>query len=830
MNEPLRACSILPAVEVEARRSARVRRLLHWTAGLSIALAPFAAFHARAAALFTSEEQHWIDTHPVVRFAAGPGAQPFDYVEDGKHRGLTADYLDALARISGLEFERVDTTRWGSPTAAFAAHEIDLLPNVAYGLQNDVLQREATFSSPYLVGSAVIVTRESQTVIFDLDKLSGQTIAVRSGGAYERFLRQHHPSIRLLSTLEQRDMLDAVATGRADAAIGLDAMLVPAIRSSYSHRLYISGAVANMPAVIVMATRKDLPVLASIIDKSLNSLTARDVNELTTHWLYSSDFGAPSLRAITHYYTIEIVLGVFVVSGFAMLAFRSRAQYRLTAESEARKSRFIAVMSHEIRTPLNAIVSAIDLLSRAKLGPMEKQLADTAVKASASLVGMLDDVLDISKLHAKKLRLAHVASDIRTVAESAVIIMRAQADAKGLPLELHLDAPDHLDVYIDQTRIRQILVNLLSNAIKFTDAGRVCVDVKLAIADPPTHAPGELTLKVSDTGVGIPKNRQDRLFDAFEQADSTTTRRFGGTGLGLTICKELVALMGGTLALDSKERVGTSVTVVIPVDTAQREVCAPVDRDAVADSPSNARADRPRVLVVEDQPLNAELIRLQLAELHCDATIANTGQAALGLLDDQAFALVLLDCNLPDIDGYEVARRIRAARRNATTYLPVIAISALTDHAHLHECIAAGMDGSLRKPLMLDDVASIIDLWCRAAGVADGSAGSSGSSSPAERHIDLPRLASLFATTCAEDSALIGSALARGDFKRAASCAHRIKSAAHVMREHDIAQTAERLERALSAPDVNVNAARRNAAKLARLVSGIAPDRLSFDV
>lgn len=190
---------------------------------------------------------------------------------------------------------------------------------------------------------------------------------------------------------------------------------------------------------------------------------------------------------------------------------------------------------------------------------------------------------------------------------------------------------------------------------------------------------------------------------------------------------------------------------------------------------------------------------------------------------------MLLDCNLPDIDGYEVARRIRAARRNAAAYLPIIAISALTDHAHLHECIAAGMDGSLRKPLMLNDVASMIDLWCRAAGATGGTAEFSDQASPAEQEIDLPRLKSLFATTCAEDSARIDSALANGDFKLAASCAHRIKSAAQVMRVHDIAHTAERLERALSAPDVNVGAARRDAARLARLVCGIDPDRLSFD-
>jgi two-component system, NarL family, sensor histidine kinase EvgS len=800
--------------------------------GLAIVLAACAIKPAHSSPNFTPEELEWIDAHPVVLFATSPGSQPFNDAGDGRHQDLSTEYINAIAEITGLTFRAVDVSRWGTPTAAFSQHAIDLLPNVAYGLQSDVLQREASFSSPYMVGTSLIVTRQSQTVVFNLEKFSGKLIAVRAGGAYERLLSQRYPSIRLLSTMTQREQLDAVATGRADAAIGLNITLMPMIRSIYPNKLYASGAIADIPAVIVMATRKDLPLLASIINKSLNSLTARQVDRMTGEWLYSTDFGAPSWHSIAHYYAIEIALGAIVLAGFALLMYRIRAQYRLTADSEARKSRFIAVMSHEIRTPLNAVVSAVDLLNRSNLNPLQKQLTDTAVKASASLVSLLDDVLDISKLQAGKMQLECKPTDLGTVVESAALIMRTQADAKRLPLEVHIDAPDGVDAYIDQTRIRQILVNLLSNAIKFTEVGHVRLDAAL-LPEPELGVDmARIRIRVSDTGIGIPEDRQMRLFEAFEQVDSSTTRRFGGTGLGLTICKDLVTQMGGSLSLESRSGLGTTITIDLPARTEPRVV---TDADTDADDATSALAPllmddrtepddlRPRVLVIEDHPLNLEVIGMQLAQLRCEAMFAATGRAGLERIARHSFDLVLLDCNLPDIDGYDVARRIRTLPRRDGSYLPIIAISALTDNAHLEACLAAGMDGVLRKPLALDELASTIDLWCRIP-VAQTAPRAADLPTQASRPVDPRALWALFRNTCRDDNDMLRDALANDDAPRAATAAHRIKSAAWAMNALAIAAAAERVEQACRMGDGQARTLDDDAAELARLIAAIPPD------
>ncbi len=759
-------------------------------AGLLLLALPTLAF-ARSDALFTAEELRWMEAHPVVRIAVDPDWQPFEYVKDGVYMGLAAEYIAAVSRISGLRFELVDGTRWGYFKDAILAHEADVLPTVAYGLLAEEIRSRVVLSTPYFVGTLVIVTRESQRVIFDLSQLSGKTVALKGGGAYERMLRERHHDVRLLPTRTPGEALAAVRDGRADAAIGLDANLLPLVRRQHPGRLFVSGTLASTTAVIAMATRNDLPELASIINKSLGSLTARETDEMVAKWLETTDYGAPSWQSIARYYAVEISAGLLLLGVLALFALRARMQHRLLAESEERKSRFIAMMSHEIRTPLNAVVSAIELLSRSNLPPMERQLADTAIKASGSLVSMLDDVLDISRLEAGKVQLERVASNIRVMVESVVWLMQAQLDAKRLALRLEIDTPDDLNVFIDPTRIRQVLFNLLSNAIKFTEAGTISVTVRLAMETPSESARPMLHIAVRDTGVGIPASRQQHLFRAFEQATASTTRRYGGSGLGLSICKELVTLMGGAIRLESQEGKGTAVSLSIPVSVSARAAHEP-DGGGPPGAPDAANGVRPLVLVVDDHPTNLEMIHRQLAALHCDAELVDSGEAALRAATKGEYALMLLDCNLPDMDGYTVAKRLRTLRDRALPRLPIIAISALTGDAHAARCLESGMDGTLSKPLTLETLASIIERWCQAPRRPLRAPAAA-----TARIRDEQELRMLFAQSCRDDMQGLLSAIAEHRHDDARLFAHRLKGAGLTMQHAPVSAAAQALEAAL---------------------------------
>ncbi|WP_082727721.1 ATP-binding protein [Burkholderia mayonis] len=781
--------------------------------------------HANDDPLFTPEEIKWIRNHPVVRVTSDPNQKPFDYIEHGVHKGLTSEYLAAISRVSGLRFEMLDRARWSSLSEALVKHDVDMVPSIAAGLQNDEIKKNTILSTPYFVGTMIVATRESKTASFDLDKIAEEVIALKGGGAYERFLRERYPHVRLVATTTTTEALDAVANGQASVTVGLDVTILPLIRRRYRGQLYVAGAIASLPAVVAIGTRKDLPLLASIIDKSLNSLTAREMDMMVDKWIESSDFGAPSWASIARYYALEIAIGLVVLCVLGLLAIRFRIQYQLKAESEARKLRFIAVASHEIRTPLNAIVAAIDLLNRSNLPPLEKQLADTAINASANLLVILDDVLDIAKLDAGKLQLERVASDIHVVAESAVLLMQEQARPKGLPILLNIDAPRHLTVYIDQTRVRQIVVNLISNAIKFTEVGGVWVNVALSVDDDATSNRAQLMLTVRDTGMGIPADRQRSLFEAFEQADASTTRRFGGTGLGLTICKELVTLMGGSIWLESRKGAGTTVSVTIPVEVCETETCAGAKRCAEPE-PAPRRYARPVVLVVEDHPVNLQMIGIQLAALHCDATLVGAGQAALDEVERGAYEIVLLDCNLPDLDGYTVARRIRSTRSASLPYLPIVAISAQTSDEHLKRCMESGMDGVLRKPLILKELAAMIDLWCAPADllVSEPSNDSYGDDLMAGRC-----LVELFRQTCDEDIRTAREALERDDLPAAKASVHRIKGAAQSLGFGPVAELAQSLEDTLANADNSTDrrAASEKAIRLQQQLTAIDAGRPS---
>jgi signal transduction histidine kinase/ActR/RegA family two-component response regulator len=377
----------------------------------------------------------------------------------------------------------------------------------------------------------------------------------------------------------------------------------------------------------------------------------------------------------------------------------SLVKARDAAESASRaKSSFLANMSHEIRTPLNAVVGISELLQDITDSPRTVAYAGTIRKSALSLLGVINDVLDLSRIEAGGLSLRPESFCVRTLLNEILDMFVPVAHGKRLTLSLQIAPVVPEYVMADPVRLRQVLVNLLGNALKFTQAG----DVRVKVDSTATDGRHRLSVAVADTGAGLSPEQQIAIFQPFTQIDLGHVKAQGGTGLGLTITAELVSLMGGQLKLESTPGEGSVFVVDIPVTV----VDATAMPAALPPTPPVRRTDTPRVLLVEDNPVNQLVASEMLMSLGCTVRVANSGQESLRAMADEPFDLVFMDCQMPEMDGFEATRRWRldeALRGSAR--LPVVALTANAILGDREDCLAAGMDDYLPKPVSREQLA-----------------------------------------------------------------------------------------------------------------------------
>jgi two-component system sensor histidine kinase EvgS len=658
-----------------------------------------------AAPVLSQQEKLWIKEHPVVPYIF-IDAWPVDYQVNGRHVGLMRDYLDAITKDTGIRFQPVYPDRSGH----YATPPM-MISAIAANLATANTRKDWLFTSLLTRSSTMVVTQANRPNIFSLTQLAGKRIAIRDNSFYEHWLRNNELNIQVETYSDIREALLKVEQGKIYAALGTELSMRPLQQRFFPASLGIAGVLSESTADIAMAVRREDPVLLSIVNKSLQALTARQTDLIYARWIDELDLGSPPLRTILYYYRNELLAfgALFIV---LMIALRSAILSRRRAQcSEMEKSRFLAVMSHEIRTPMNSVMASLELLQTSKEANERHEYIEIAHASASQLLELLDNVLDHSRLESDGMTLSAGVFALAPFIDSIMATHQAQAQRKTLALTCKM-APVLREMWIiaDAQRLSQILNNLLSNALKFTERGSVTLRLTRQEHD---NEHIMLQMAVTDTGPGIPLQAQADLFQAWKQVNRDTLGGQSGSGLGLYICHELAQLMNGDLQLSSQPGQGTTLTLQVPVTLTQPSSGTVAPEEAVLPRFRAGTA----VLVVEDHPVNQILLRAQLEKMGCEITLAQTGQQALTLIaEENYFDMVLLDCNLPDMDGYQVARKLRELEtRQEREAMPVIAISALSDAAHRQRCHDSGMSDVLTKPVNLAALSAMLLTWCSEA-------------------------------------------------------------------------------------------------------------------
>lgn len=368
------------------------------------------------------------------------------------------------------------------------------------------------------------------------------------------------------------------------------------------------------------------------------------------------------------------------------------------------KSEFLANMSHEIRTPMNGVIGALELLGRLELGEEQRRLLGTVRRSAGALLEILDDILDLSRIEAGKLRLESEPFDLVETLEDVCALHEKNAQRKGLSLVRTLAPEVECHVLGDAVRLTQVLGNLVGNAVKFTESGQVEVALDLERRD---AGPLRARVRVSDTGIGIDPQHLRRIFQPFEQEDGSVTRRFGGTGLGLAISRRLVHMMGGQLEVESRSGVGSTFGFTLEFEPVESPT--PRGDPAISVRPPGAR--RPKVLLVEDNPINREVATAMLDALDCEVVVAEHGGEGVELARTQRFELILMDCQMPVMDGFSATRAIRATGA-LDAAPPIVALTANAMEGDRDRCLAAGMDDFVSKPVTFEQLERVLSAWC----------------------------------------------------------------------------------------------------------------------
>ena len=572
----------------------------------------------------------------------------------------------------------------------------DIKPIIGIGLKS-VLPYNAT--QEYFKDSISLVTRTEQPFIYDLNDLDDKKIVIAKGfNRFLNFIKKKYPNIKLIKVKDIDTALKKVASEEVFGYIGTALTSSYKIQKSYSTKLKIVNNFQDFKiGVGVLETE---PELLSILNKAMDMVTIQEERIVINKWIFTR------VEKIKKYVYLWYIIGValFII---ALFLYRQRILNKHNKELKIKadealaaskaKSEFLANMSHEIRTPLNAIVGFVDILKENETDKEKLNQLSIIDKSSRSLVSIINEILDFSKLQSGKTQVEKIDFDTFEEFEAIGGLFKAKCSEKNILLNINIaeNTPKYLNS--DIQKIIQVIANLISNAIKFSQNSKK-IELKIYY----NFDTKRLFVSVIDEGIGIPKDKQKDIFNAFSQADNSTTRKYGGTGLGLSISSSFIKLLDGMLELESIEGFGSRFHFSIPV-----AIGKPIEK--IKSNDINHNIESKKILLVEDNKANQMFMKVILKKMKLEFDIANDGVEAVENFKNNKYDAILMDENMPNMNGIEATKNIlEYEKQNNLKHTPIIALTANALSGDRERFLAAGMDEYLTKPLNKKKLAEIL--------------------------------------------------------------------------------------------------------------------------
>lgn len=668
---------------------------------------------------FSDEEkmllQSYVANGVFLQVLCDPARYPYSYVENGEMKGIVPDYFRKVAASIGLPYQFVICRSREEWLAYRNRGDCDIILDGRFDAENVLEKKDWVSTTPYMTLRVAQVFRQ------DFDG-NIQTVATVDQGVSDPIEDYYSQNIRKVSYPTREGALQAVADGKADAAYVFYYMAQEYVNRDQSGLLsYTLMEEPSFPCRMIV-TQHANHALAGILTKAIYDMPANLLEQIASKYTSYKMENMSFLMMARLHPTIAILLVLLMLLLIALLAMavirlrrmkqseEERAEEMASLAEQAKaasqaKSVFLSSMSHDIRTPMNAIIGFTKIALEKNPDPSVRKDLEKIEISSHHLLTLLNDVLDISRIESGKVKFQPKPVDLAAIHRGILEITR------GLIANRHLTLCESAslfpDTYVmaDEVRLREVLVNLISNAIKYTkDGGRISFMCDMKELDE-THV--EVTYEISDTGIGMSEDFVQHIFERFTQEDAGAARtEYKGIGLGMAITKNYVELMGGTIQVRSQKDVGSTFTVTLPMEIAD----APLLR---ADKESSRPVDLKgvHVLLAEDNDLNAEIATVQLESLGVDATRAVNGKEALQLFETRpkgTFDLILMDIMMPEMDGYEATRAIRALAREDAGTIPILAMTANAFDEDVEKSQKAGMNGHLSKPIEIHVIAAMI--------------------------------------------------------------------------------------------------------------------------